>query len=138
MIMLDYPGPDAESIQGQWRGLENMRKEGGVTSLAVSNFSPRQLDVVLKSPGGKPTVNQSPLGVGYKTKQNADLLKENKKRASWCRPGRRSGYCRRARFKRVRGRRPVRQDAPANRAEVDSRQGRDATCWRRRPVTLPG
>ena len=80
MIMLDYPGPDAESIQGQWRGLENMRKDGGVTSLAVSNFSPQQLDVVLKSPGGKPTVNQLPLGVGYKTKQNADLLKENKKR----------------------------------------------------------
>ncbi len=80
MIMLDYPGPDAESIQGQWRGLEAMRKDGGVTSLAVSNFSPAQLDVVLKSPGGKPTVNQLPLGVGYKTKQNADLLKENKKR----------------------------------------------------------
>ena len=80
MIMLDYPGPDAESIQGQWRGLENMRKDGGVTSLAVSNFSPQQLDVVLKSPGGKPTVNQLPLGVGYKTKQNAELLRENKKR----------------------------------------------------------
>jgi len=81
MIMLDYPGPDAESIQGQWRGLENMRKDGGVTSLAVSNFSPQQLDVVLKSPGGKPTVNQLPLGVGYKTKQNAELLRENKKRS---------------------------------------------------------
>ena len=79
MIMLDYPGPDAESIQGQWRGLENMRKDGGVTSLAVSNFSPAQLDVVLKSPG-RCTVNQLPLGVGYKTKQNADLLRENKKR----------------------------------------------------------
>ena len=24
MIMLDYPGPDAESIQAPWRGLENM------------------------------------------------------------------------------------------------------------------
>ena len=81
MIMLDYPGPDAESIQGQWRGLENMRKEGGVTSLAVSNFSPQQLDVVLKAPGAKPTVNQLPLGVGYKTKQNAELLRENKKRS---------------------------------------------------------
>ena len=80
MIMLDYPGPDAESIQGQWRGLENMRKEGGVTSLAVSNFSPQQLDVVLKSPG-RCTVNQLPLGVGYKTKQNAELLRENKKRS---------------------------------------------------------
>ena len=41
MIMLDYPGPDAESIQGQWRGLENMRKDGGVTSLAVSNSTQR-------------------------------------------------------------------------------------------------
>ena len=80
MIMLDYPGPDDESIQGQWRGMEKMRTEGGVASLAVSNYSPAQLDVVLRAGGGKPCVNQLPVGVGYKPKLNAELLSENRKR----------------------------------------------------------
>ena len=125
MIMLGLSGPDAESIQGQWRGLENMRKDGGVTSLAVSNFSPQQLDVVLKSPG-KPTVNQLPLGVGYKTKQNADLLKENKKRGVLVQAWSPLRVLSSGALERVRGRRQaVRQDAPANRPEVDSGQGRD-------------
>ncbi|KAJ8599693.1 hypothetical protein CTAYLR_004757 [Chrysophaeum taylorii] len=79
MIMLDYPGPDAESIRGQWQGLEEMKKAGGVRSLAVSNFSPQQLDVVIKD-DGKPSVNQLPFGVGYKPETNRRLLEENTKR----------------------------------------------------------
>ena len=44
MIMLDYPGPDDESIRGQWRAFEDMKKDGLVDSLAVSNFSPQQVN----------------------------------------------------------------------------------------------
>lgn len=67
MIMLDYPGPDADSIRGQWRALEDMKEAGLVRSLAVSNFSPAQLDVILADPKTKhrPTVNQLPYSVGY-------------------------------------------------------------------------
>ena len=80
-IMLDYPGPDADSIAGQWRALEAFREDKGATSISLSNFSPAQLDVVLGLEGApKPTVNQLPLGVGFKAKQNAYLLAENKKR----------------------------------------------------------
>ena len=45
--MLDYPGPDADSIRGQWAALEAMKASKLVGSLAVSNFSPAQLDVLL-------------------------------------------------------------------------------------------
>ncbi|KAH8060563.1 oxidoreductase [Aureococcus anophagefferens] len=85
-IMLDYPGAppacgDADSIAGQWRALEAMKKDKAVRSLSLSNFSPGQLDYVLALDGVvKPTVNQLPLGVGFKTKQNAYLLEENRKR----------------------------------------------------------
>lgn len=58
-----------------------MRKEGGVKSLALSNFSPNQLDVVLGLSGtAPPTVNQLPLGVGYRPAPNRDLLAANKAR----------------------------------------------------------
>jgi len=82
MILLDYPGPDAASIAGQWRALEAMRGAGNVKSLAVSNFSPAQLDVVLNLDGlaARPQLNQLPLGVGYKVEKNAKYLAENKKR----------------------------------------------------------
>ena len=46
-IMLDYPGPDADSIRGQWAALEEMKKQGTTRALSVSNFSPAQLDAVL-------------------------------------------------------------------------------------------
>jgi diketogulonate reductase-like aldo/keto reductase len=69
MIMLDYPGQDDGCIRAQWRAFEDFKAVGGVRSLAVSNFSPAQLDAILKEPGvqrrARPTVNQLPLCVGY-------------------------------------------------------------------------
>ena len=60
-IVLDYPGPDAESIRGQWAALEEMREAGTTRTLAVSNFSPPQLDVILSDKRATaPAVNQLP------------------------------------------------------------------------------
>ncbi|KAL9183895.1 hypothetical protein ACHAXT_004751 [Thalassiosira profunda] len=67
MIMLDYPGPNDESIRGQWRAFEEMlSKDKTVDDLAVSNFSPNQLDAILVNKDAtKPTVNQLPFSVAY-------------------------------------------------------------------------
>ncbi|KAL9179743.1 hypothetical protein ACHAXT_007713 [Thalassiosira profunda] len=67
MIMLDYPGPNDESIRGQWRAFEEMMsKDKTVDDLAVSNFSPNQLDAILVNKDStKPTVNQLPFSVAY-------------------------------------------------------------------------
>lgn len=65
MIMLDYPGPDCDSIRGQWKAFEEMLAAGGTRSLAVSNFSPAQLDCILADKSATvPTVNQLPYSVG--------------------------------------------------------------------------
>ena len=81
MMMLDYPGPDAESIRGQWAALEQMQAAKLTRSIAVSNFSPAQLDVILADPKATPpAVNQLPIGVGYKVEENQALLAANKKR----------------------------------------------------------
>lgn len=79
-IMLDYPAKDADSIRGQWRALEDMRSRGQVASLAVSNFSPAQLDVIKDAFATAPAVNQLRLGVGYKPGLTRRLLRDHESR----------------------------------------------------------
>jgi diketogulonate reductase-like aldo/keto reductase len=76
-IMLDYPGPDGASIQGQWKALEEMHAQGFVKTLAVSNFSPAQLDALLATAVIKPVVNQLPFSVAY---HPGNTVEENRKR----------------------------------------------------------
>mmetsp|Transcript_14229 Transcript_14229/g.23559 ORF Transcript_14229/g.23559 Transcript_14229/m.23559 type:complete len:338 (-) Transcript_14229:25-1038(-) len=76
-IMLDYPGPDCPSIQGQWAAFEDMHSQKLTKTLSVSNFSAEQLDCVLKDCKVKPLVNQLPYGVGY---HQPAAVEENAKR----------------------------------------------------------
>jgi len=65
MIMLDYPAEDCNSVRGQWKAFEEMLAEGTTKSLAVSNFSPEQLDCILSNKSATaPTVNQLAYNVG--------------------------------------------------------------------------
>lgn len=78
MIMLDYPGRDCASITGQWEAFELMLSQGLTKSLAVSNFSPEQLDCILKNKTKVvPTVNQLPYSVGG---FDGSAVEENRKR----------------------------------------------------------
>ena len=84
MIMLDYPGPDDDSIRGQWAALEEMALAGTTKSLAVSNFSPKQLDAILVDKKATvPACNQLVYGVGLASYYNgraAEIVAENTKR----------------------------------------------------------
>jgi diketogulonate reductase-like aldo/keto reductase len=65
MIMLDYPASDCPSIVGQWLAFEGMLKAGKTKSIAVSNFSPQQLDCIVSNKSMTvPAVNQMPYSVG--------------------------------------------------------------------------
>ena len=64
MIMLDYPAGDCVSIQGQWLAFEAMLKAGTTKSIAVSNFTPDQIDCLSAAKMTPPTVNQMPYSVG--------------------------------------------------------------------------
>lgn len=74
-IMLDYPGPDKESIVGQWQAFQDMHDEKLVRTLAVSNFSPQQLCLV--DAKVKPVVNQLPFSVAY---HPGSVIADNRKR----------------------------------------------------------
>mmetsp|Transcript_90511 Transcript_90511/g.255505 ORF Transcript_90511/g.255505 Transcript_90511/m.255505 type:complete len:364 (+) Transcript_90511:85-1176(+) len=78
MIMLDYPGPDCDSIMGQWKAFEEMLAAGTTKSLAVSNFSPDQLDCLLVDKAATvPTVNQLPFSISY---YDPNAVEDNRKR----------------------------------------------------------
>lgn len=66
-VMLDYPGPNDDSVRGQWRAFEEMKlMDKTVDDLAVSNFSAEQLDAILSNERSiRPTVNQLPFSVAY-------------------------------------------------------------------------
>lgn len=77
-IMLDYPGPDCDSIRGQWHAFEEMHSNKLVKTLSVSNFSLSQLDCILKDPKTtvKPVVNQLPFSVAF----HPDSVQDNANR----------------------------------------------------------
>jgi diketogulonate reductase-like aldo/keto reductase len=77
MIMLDYPAKSVESIRGQWGSFCDFAKEGHVSHLAVSNFSPAQLDICIDNTRVVPTVNQLPFSI---TNHPKGLMEENTKR----------------------------------------------------------
>jgi len=78
MIMLDYPGPDCDSIKGQWKAFEEMLAAKQTRSLAVSNFNSAQLDCLLADKTATvPTVNQLPYSISYSDKT---AVEENGKR----------------------------------------------------------
>ena len=82
-IMLDYPGPSADEVRGQWEALEEFQASKLTRSISVSNFNPRQLDVVIGMKGTVPCINQLPYGVGfgaYYGGSAAGTLEANKKR----------------------------------------------------------
>jgi diketogulonate reductase-like aldo/keto reductase len=69
-IMLDYPGPDSDSIRGQWSSFIDMMEQKYTKTLAVSNFSSKQLQPIvnLDDPTIRrynPVVNQLPYSVAY-------------------------------------------------------------------------
>ena len=60
MIMLDYPASDCPSIQGQWAAFEDMLAKNGTHSIAVSNFSPDQLDCIVSNKVRPRALTRSP------------------------------------------------------------------------------
>jgi len=78
MIMLDYPAKDCETIRGQWKAFEEMLAAGQTKSLAVSNFSPEQLDCILsKEDATPPVLNQLPYSL--KTYDDKAVLENGKR-----------------------------------------------------------
>lgn len=68
MLLLEYPAVGRDAVRGQWRALEEAHAAGLVRSLGVANFSPEQLDHILKDPKAtlRPQLNQLPYSPAYR------------------------------------------------------------------------
>ncbi len=83
MIMLDYPCKTDDGVKGQWDSFVDFMNNQHVAHLAVSNFSPRQLDICLNRGPEKgtesiiPTVNQLPYSIAN---HPPGIVEENNKR----------------------------------------------------------
>lgn len=86
MIMLDYPATVGEcsGIQGQWAAFEQFLREGKTKSIAVSNFSPKQLDCIMNAGNSSykptpPAVNQIVFHIGMRG-DSGQTVADNKAR----------------------------------------------------------
>ena len=72
-IMLDYPGPDAESIKGQWEALEDMQAtKHNLTNLTRTRTLPLTLTLTrarTQAPSPLPKPNPNPNGAGEEAHQ---------------------------------------------------------------------
>lgn len=77
MIMLDYPASSGcAAIAGQWKAFEELYANERVRTIAVSNFSPEQLECVTSNASATvPSVNQLHYSVGDAGTQIEDNAK---------------------------------------------------------------
>jgi 2,5-diketo-D-gluconate reductase A len=58
LFLIHWPNPDRDQYVDAWRGLVQLREEGLVRSIGVSNFKPAHIDRVIEATGIAPDVNQ--------------------------------------------------------------------------------
>ncbi len=65
-------------VQGSWKAMEELYKEGKIRAIGVSNFEPNQLDDLIANNNIKPAVNQIETHAFFQQPNNYDLLKKHK------------------------------------------------------------
>jgi 2,5-diketo-D-gluconate reductase A len=58
LFLVHWPNPDQGTYVQAWEGLLELRDEGKVRSIGVSNFTPENLEDIIKATGVGPDVNQ--------------------------------------------------------------------------------
>lgn len=74
LLLIHWPCPQQDKFVDTWRALIELRKEGTVRSIGVSNFLPEHLDAIVDATGVVPAVNQIELHPRY---QQRELVARN-------------------------------------------------------------
>jgi 2,5-diketo-D-gluconate reductase A len=64
-------------VQGSWRAMEELAREGKIKAIGVSNFEPAQLDELLTYASIKPVINQIEAHVFFQQYAAYDYLKKS-------------------------------------------------------------
>jgi len=65
-------------VQGSWKAMEELYKEGRIKAIGVSNFEPDQLDELITNNTIKPAVNQIETHAFFQQPKNYDVLKKHR------------------------------------------------------------
>ena len=65
-------------VQGSWKAMEELYKEGRIKAIGVSNFEPDQLDDLIANNTIKPAVNQIETHAFFQQPKNYEVLKKHK------------------------------------------------------------
>lgn len=83
LFLIHWPEPEEckdnwqEANRGAWKAMMELRDEGKIRSIGVSNFHPHHFEELLKDGGDMPTVNQIKLGPGYTQDKIVSYCREN-------------------------------------------------------------
>jgi len=58
VMLIHWPNPITNKFRDAWRGLVELRRQGVVRSIGVSNFTPTHLEAIIEDSGVTPAVNQ--------------------------------------------------------------------------------
>jgi diketogulonate reductase-like aldo/keto reductase len=58
VMLIHWPNPLTNKFRDAWRGLVELRRQGVVRSIGVSNFTPAHLEAIIEDSGVTPAVNQ--------------------------------------------------------------------------------
>lgn len=64
-------------VQGTWKAMEELHKEGRIRAIGVSNFEPDQLDELISNNKIRPAVNQIETHAFFQQPKNYDVLKKH-------------------------------------------------------------
>lgn len=65
MFLIHWPVPEQDKYADAWRALVELKNQGRIRSIGVSNFLPEYLDRIVEETGAKPVVNQVELHPQY-------------------------------------------------------------------------
>ncbi len=64
-------------VKGSWKAMEELYKEGRIKAIGVSNFTPAQINDLMKGSSVKPAVNQIETHAFFQQPGDREFLKEN-------------------------------------------------------------
>jgi 2,5-diketo-D-gluconate reductase A len=73
MFLIHWPVPEQDKYLDAWKALVQLREQGRIRSIGVSNFLPEHLDKIIDATGVVPVVNQIELHPKYQQRDIRDV-----------------------------------------------------------------
>lgn len=77
MFLIHWPVPSQGKYVEAWKTLADLKRQGRITSIGVSNFNPDHIERIVGETGEKPVVDQIELHPYFQQRDKRDFLTQN-------------------------------------------------------------